>query len=311
MNAGKLALGVATFIPGVAAWNRRRLKSGGTDSARYCYSVWLRHLVMSADNGLCSRTPGSLAELGPGDSIGIGLAALLSGANRYVGLDVLPQASLENNRAVFEELVQLFRSRAPIPDDSEFPAVIPKLRSYAFPGVASCPDSARIDRIRTSICSPGGAGSMIRYTAPWSEADRIEPASVDMILSQAVMQHVDDLPGAYAAMRTWLAPGGWLSHSIDFGSHGLAREWNGHWAYKDWSWSLLRGKRPYLINRAPYSAHCQLLDACGFSVTFRQLSQGPAIERRRLAPRFRKLTDTDLTTPSAFLQATASPRSSS
>lgn len=42
--------GIVTFIPGMNQF--RAKKTGGTDSARYCYSVWLRHLIMAKSNGL-------------------------------------------------------------------------------------------------------------------------------------------------------------------------------------------------------------------------------------------------------------------
>ena len=77
--------GLATYVPGYEYLE----PTGGTSSARYCYSVWLRHLVMAYDSGLLQRPPATVAELGPGDSIGIGLAALLSGARKYHALDVV------------------------------------------------------------------------------------------------------------------------------------------------------------------------------------------------------------------------------
>ena len=283
----------------------RRVHTGGSDSARYCYSVWLRHLVMSFRNGLCARVPSSVAELGPGDSIGIGLAALLCGAERYYGLDVLPLANFERNLEVFEDLVALFRDRAPIPDDREFPGVKPKLSSYELPEPMRWADldERRIERIRRSIREPNAAGSMIRYVAPWWSAEAIESGSVQMIFSQAVLEHVDDLQTAYASMRAWLAPGGWLSHQIDFRCHNTAHEWNGHWTYGPLMWRLLRGRRRFLINRRPHSTHVQLLRAADFEIICDQIVTGPGIERRRLALQFAELSENDLTTSGAFLQA--------
>ena len=71
-----LVVGMATYIPGLRILTGRR--TGGTVSARYCYSVWLRHLSMLYQSAL-PTTFKTTAELGPGDSLGIGLAALLSG----------------------------------------------------------------------------------------------------------------------------------------------------------------------------------------------------------------------------------------
>lgn len=307
MKFGALARGLATYVPGIATLHRHVTYTGGTDSARYCYSVWLRHLVMSRRNGLCNRPPLRVAELGPGDSIGIGLAALLCGSDCYFGLDALPLANLRRNLGVFDQLAELFRARTDIPGDDEFPDVKPKLASYEFPsGLFDRPDEHRIRRIRRSIEEPLSAGSMIRYVAPWWNPEVIEHGGVDMIFSQAVLEHVDDLATAYSAMQGWLAAGGWLSHQIDFRSHGTAREWNGHWTYGDRTWRLLRGRRTFLINREPHSTHLRLLREAGFRIVCDETIDGAAVDRRRLAPRFASMSEADLTTSGAFVQAKAS-----
>src|SRR5215831_6082304 len=118
------AAGLASFLPGASRFTNRA--SGGTESARYCYSVWLRHLVQAHESGL-PTDPKCVAELGPGDSLGIGLAAVLCGADRYIALDAKAHANTERNLKVFDGLVRLFHDRAPIPDDSEWPLTQPKL----------------------------------------------------------------------------------------------------------------------------------------------------------------------------------------
>ncbi len=307
MKIGPFARGIATYVPGISRLQQLNMRTGGTDSGRYCYSVWLRHLAMAFRHGRCVQPPRRVAELGPGDSIGIGLAALLSGADRYFGLDAVPLAPFTRNLAVFDELVDLFRSCTPVPDDSELPSVRPKLDSYEFPPAIAVPDDARIERIRRSSCDPTCSESMIRYVAPWWSPEVIERGGVDMIFSQAALEHVDDLTAAYAAMRAWLAPHGWLSHQVDFRCHGTAREWNGHWTYGDRAWRMIRGRRSFLINREPHSAHVKLMRESGFEVTWEQLAHGAPLERRRLAPRFAHLTDADLSTSGAYVQARLAP----
>src|SRR5215831_2336575 len=120
MKVKELVHGVVTLIPGM---NQFRAKgTSGTDSARCCYSVWLRHLVMAFNNGL-NFNPSVVAELGPGDSLGIGIAALISGAAKYFAFDVVEHANLERNLRIFDDLVTLFESRADIPGRDEFPEV--------------------------------------------------------------------------------------------------------------------------------------------------------------------------------------------
>jgi hypothetical protein len=57
-----------------------------------------------------------VAELGPGESLGVGLCALLSGADHYVGLDVIAHSYPERNQLVLNDLIKLFQSRASNPD---------------------------------------------------------------------------------------------------------------------------------------------------------------------------------------------------
>ena len=312
LKIGQLLYGIATFIPGVAAVFGRG--GGDTSSARYCYSVWLRHLVVAAANGF-PVPPRVVAELGPGDSLGLGLSTLLSGADRYHAFDVVQHAQVKRNLAVLEELIALFKARADIPGPAEFPEVVPLLPSYSFPHhvlgeehLQAALADERLDRIRQSIRNQNDPGSMIDYRTRWFDDQAIERESIDMLISQAVLEHVDELSSSYRAMRLWIKPDGLLSHTIDFRSHSTARIWNGHWRYSDAVWKLIRGRRSYLLNREPYSTHLRLLAENGFTVVGSQTTEGAAeTARAQLAPRFGHLTDQDLTTALAVIQATTRP----
>ena len=307
-----LAAGTATFLPFVLRYACRG--TGGTASARYCYSVWMRHLVKAHASGYTLGGRGqTIAELGPGDSLGIGLAAMLSGFDRYFALDVKKHANAEGNLAVFRELLELFEVRAPIPGDEEFPLVFPRLNSYSFPhGILTeevlygTLDARRVDAIAEAI--PGAAkgqqsAARIDYIAPWSEMNFAHRESVDFAFSQAVLEHVDDTTTAYRALYHCLRPGGFMSHTIDYESHGLTRDWFGHWTIGDLSWRFVRGARPYLINRLPHSAHVHAIEGAGFRMVRDEARQAVAPPRARLAKRFARLSDRDLETCGAYVQA--------
>lgn len=308
-----LLSGLSTFIPGTRFLRSRR--TGGTDSARYCYTVWMRHLLMAHGNGLCASVPRVVAELGPGDSIGIGLAALLSGAECYYGFDVVEYASAGNNRKVFEELVALFRNRQAIPDGAEFPLVGPHLENRSFPGriltekhLAACLDEERLNAIRESIANVHGDGSLIRYLAPWRGAQVIRRGSVDMVYSQSVLQYVEDLRETYRTLHQWLHPEGFMSHLIDFKwDSAPADMWNRHWTYSDLSWKLIRGKHPAYHTRHPCSTHRQMVEEEGFQLVLERVNETPSrITPRQLARRFAGMTEKDLHTSGAYLLATKS-----
>ena len=307
----RLLRGVATYIPRLG---REAVECDeGTVSARYCYTVWMRHMVLAAELGLPSQ-PAVVAELGPGDSVGTGLAALLSGVGLYYALDVVRYAKMETNRKVLEELINLYDARAPIPDEAEFPKVEPRLKSYAFPHHILTPErlrdslhGPRLDAIRRAVVSSEDVPAddlCIRYFAPWSDSTIIQPESVDMIYGQAVLEHVDDLAHVYRVLHSWLKPGGFMSQVIDFKCHGTADQWNGHWTYPNWAWRLIRGKRTYLINRQPHSVHSGLIRALQFEVVrdapCRRASE---ITRDKLAAPFLGMSDDDLETASAHIVA--------
>lgn len=71
---------------------------------------------MAHKSGL-STQPAVVAELGPGDSLGVGLAALISVASQYFALDVKAHASDHRNLEVFDELANLFARQENVPDE--------------------------------------------------------------------------------------------------------------------------------------------------------------------------------------------------
>jgi SAM-dependent methyltransferase len=271
--------------------------------------VFLCHLVSIHAAGTPARLR-TVAELGPGDSLGVGLAALIAGAGRYFACDIRPFATRARNLEIFDELAAMFAARAPVPDEREIPAIEPALSTTAFPDhilteaeLAGALDRGRLAALRASIeREPGAPNSAVSYVAPWSDGSLIPEGSVDWIFSQAVMEHVDDIALAYRCCFRWLRPGGVMSHQIDFRSHGLAAAWDGHRAYSDAVWRLVRGARPYLINRLPLSEHQRILQEAGFEAVAQScVASVPTLARRRLARPFRTWSDQDLATSSAFL----------
>ena len=286
--------------------------TGGTVSTQYCYSVYLRHLVMAAQHGLATD-PRAVVELGPGDSLGIGLMALLTGAEQYYALDAVRHASTETNLVIFDELAKLLTDRTPIPSGGEYAEILPELGDYSFPTQilsetrltqTLTPD--RLSRLRHALAGDLTTGP-IRYIAPMGRMHEIPVDSVDLILSQAVMEHVDQLEETYAECFRCLKPGGYMSHQIDLRCHDTAPEWNGHWKYSNLTWRLMRGNRPWFINRQPYSMHIELVKQCGFSLRAQITQPGNyGISRKQLAKGFKELSESDLLTTGVLILASKS-----
>jgi len=305
----ELLRGLISCLPGCDAPIFTR--TGGTNSARYCYSVWLRHLVIAKKSGAFFEVPKIVAELGPGDSLGMGLCTLLSGAEKYYAFDVVKYANPSKNLAIFEELIELFKNKSSIPDNKEFPLVKPYLDDYFFPIeilnndlLKTTLSEKRLNNIRESIKNPEGANSIITYQVPWNDSSVIRKNSVDMIFSQATLEHVDDIENTYTVMHKWLNPNGFMSHQIDLKCHGTSSQWNGHWTYSDLMWKIIRGRRQWLLNRFPCSEHIRLLEQNNFNITCIKKIKSPSkIRKELLNNKFKNISAEDLKTSGLFFIA--------
>jgi len=157
------------------------------------------------------------------------------------------------------ELVALLLNRKDIPNEEEFPRVHPNLKSYNFPLKIITKDritdnlyDRRIKQIKDNLLLHENLHkeiSLINYFCPWWDSSIIGKESVDMIYSQAVLEHVNDLNNTYEAMYRWLKHGGVMSHQIDFKSHAIFKKWNSHWTYSDFEWKLIKREKTYLIKQ--------------------------------------------------------------
>ena len=308
MSSVAILKGALTFVPGLYGLLTKG-RTGGTDSASYCYGVWLKHLSFLFQNGM-NRMPECIAELGPGDSIGVGLAALLSGVTKYYALDVVRFANPERNLAVFDELVELFTARAGRPRKG-WPDFDHLLDSHLFPSsvltnslLRDSLSPARVQRIRKALSNPSveGPPDVIEYLVPWNSHAHLSRGTIDLIVSHSVLEHVTDLEATYRDLAGYLRPGGWMSHQIDFRSHGIDKLWNGYWSYSDIMWSVVLGRRPFLINRQPCSKHIELMRKHFDIVYARQHKRHDGISRARLAASWQHLSDDDLSCAGLFVQ---------
>lgn len=276
----------------------------GTANADFAYSQFLRFVILTAKTTAWRQFPKVVAEIGPGSSFAFGICALLAGAQRYYALDVIEQTSSARNLAILDELVALFKARAPVPNDGWNARIFPFVGDTEFPE-ALMPrldemlSEARIAQIRASL---SGTGDMIRSYAPWTDHEQAVDRLPDWIVSNSVMEHVDDLDHAYQAFKRWSGPATIMSHLIDYSAHGIAPEWNGHWGASDLGWTITRGKRHYLINRTPHSAHMKLHAAAGFTILAEdKLRRVDGLIREDFSAPFSAMSQADAGTHLAFL----------
>lgn len=259
--------------------------------------------------------PKVVAELGPGLSLGAGLAALICGAERYIALDVARFAPLAEVLPVFDRLVVLFLGRQRPNNASGFPAYAHSLDAAGFPSdalpeeyMAEMLHGTRISRLRGDlqafVQSGGQESAHIVFRAPWRVEDVLPEGEIDFLFSHSVLQHVTSVRAIWQKIGALLRAGGVCSHQINFDSHGTAAAWNGHWACSEALWRIALGRKTFLINREPLSTHVTAAKAGGHlmeaALTF---CDHNGLSRLALAPRWRELVDEDVLTRGAFLVA--------
>lgn len=102
----------------------------------------------------------------------------------------------------------------------------------------------------------------------------IQKNSIDLILSNAVMEHVINLKEYYLTMFKWLKPGGYASHVIDYRAHEFSDNWYEHFYLNNTLCKFLMHGRMYPINRYPYSFHIKTLKEIGFEIILTEKNYG-------------------------------------
>lgn len=302
--------GIVSMIPG----SQYLMKLRGTRDtipASYYYGIWLKHLTLAWKNGY-KKIPRKVVEFGPGECFGVGLAAVLSGANEYYGLDVLPYSNVSTNLRILEEMVELFRKRAPRPIKG-WPDFDDCLNDSLFPDhilnddlLSETLQERRIQEIENAIKNPTTYRSeiTIKYIVPWMANEELEKETIDFCYSHSVLEYVENLDFLFEKIHGLLLPGAVMSHQVDLSAHNLSNLWNGHRGFSEFSWSILRGGRPYFLTRNPYSIYKKKIEEHSFDIIcdLPHVRAG-GIKREVVAERWKRLSDSDLNTAGLFIQA--------
>jgi SAM-dependent methyltransferase len=306
--------GALSYVPGAMPLYRRFAFRPNPAPAALSYGIWLKHLALS-QACRAQAVPRIVAELGPGLSLGAGLAALICGAQRYIALDAVRFAPMAQVLPIFERLVELFMRRVRPENANGFPSYESLLDGAGFPAqvlpeahmkIMLAPE--RIAKLRqdvqTFVDSGGQPSAHITYLAPWQLTQVPQRGEIDFLFSHTVLQHVLSPAVVWQDIGELLCPGGVCSHQISFDSQGTSAIWNGHWAYPEALWRIALGRKAFLINREPLSRHLSAAQRSGLTpVAAMRLQDDTGIRRAALAGKWRDLDDHDLTTRGALLVA--------
>ena len=278
-------------------------------------AVWLRHVRMCEQAGVVPK-PGTFLEVGPGDSVGTGMCALLSGFEQYIAVDVIDHVQWDVSADHITALAKVFRERSPLPADDAIEGVLPPLNDRSIPdpwpwsSLSLVDDSEilrRVSAIRDSVSSKGSSG-VLSFRSPWSRT-MVEASSVDWVFSHVALQDMaatDQEPVLQEALGTfhsWMRPGALMTHQIDLSCPG-GHPWNHHWAWSKLDWKLIRGKRPYYVNGLPLSRYMELMGDLGFDTRVVHTLEVPGLTSEQVAESHKRLPGGDYSAASAFIIAT-------
>jgi hypothetical protein len=246
--------------------------TGGSDNSKYCYSVWLRHLNL-INQSTKPLNKEKFLEIGPGDSLGVTFCAYLSGFNQCSAIEVVDHLQKNSLNEIARSLIEYYEAQQEIPGNLDFPNLAPKIKDHSFNKEKYIQnDFAERQSNLLKWCdgfSKKRQHKPIEYkVAPWLNQTSLFK-DLDLILAQSVFQYLNT-EEALNTIRPWLKTGGLISTQIDYSSHGLTIDFNGHWAIPEIVWKLIKGKRPFFLNRKTHSETKETIEKCGFKIIYSQ-----------------------------------------
>lgn len=187
------------------------------DVARYfvtCVDDYAAQLKLDAPGFDAFLAGRNVLEYGPGDVLGVALLLYARGAARVTCVDRFPLERISaTNAAVYRRLIELL----------DGPARERACRAFREPGR---PESGFVaDAVCYSVTKDGLAA---------------QPGAFDLVLSRAVLEHVNRLESTIDDIAAALRPGGISIHCVDLRSHGLdRRQVLDFLTWSDWAYALM------------------------------------------------------------------------
>ncbi len=256
------------------------------DEASYPLTVFHQHLT--ALEPLRGNLLGAdVLEIGPGSNLGVGLLALLAGANSATCID---SAALARKERLVDLYLALVKTAATYPETYLVaPALLERARQD--------PEGLARELL-----------GRVSYRAPLDFAKNTLPAaSLDVICSHTCFEHFADPAGVIAQIARLLRPGGVTSHQIDLRDHRDFDHPLEFLTYNETLWRLANSNHPQAVRTRWRAAQYRAaFEKYGLEVVYLEVTHKMAVTeemRRRFARRFRQMDLADLGILSLLLVA--------
>ena len=268
-------------------------RTKGNSEPAYPVHILNRNLhILESYLDLSNRHNFSVAEIGPGDSLTIGILMLLSGFGRYSAFDAYTYATIDSSFDYALASLEYLKSHT----NSSF--VYPQRNLKAYDSTVSKYLTPLKDiSINPSLVKE--TKSKLSYFSPYSFF-QLSNSRFHIIFSQACLEHISDINSFFEATYNSLLPGGIFLTQIDFKSHGRSLLWNGHYRYSEKQLLSINSKKAFRwINGLPPSYYLKLAQQVGFTVVYQNThTEHSLFTSDSVHSRYRPFDNTDLTTSS-------------
>jgi SAM-dependent methyltransferase len=240
-------------------------RHGRMDSGQYAIQVFDKH---AANSGFAGCLAGlTVLELGPGDGVATAAIAKAHGARAIlVDAGSFAATAVHPYRALCAELSR---------------------RGLAPPELSGA----------TTLDDVLAACEATYLTAGLESLRQIESGSVDLMFSQAVLEHIrrHEFLDSMRECRRILKPGGICSHRVDLKDHLGGGLNNLRFSERVWE-SQFFSRSGFYTNRLRFSEMLAMFRSAGFVPEVTEVNRWTQlpIERRRLSPPFRVLGEDEL-----------------
>jgi SAM-dependent methyltransferase len=195
-------------------------------------------------NGKIDLKDKVVLEIGPGNSLAIGLLFLGYGAKKVFLVDRFKHLFWDEHDIVYHKKVleQI------------------KEKDFHFSSVAS---EAIVSMTNHSIDLDN---NKLEYRFGDAANLPLDNCSVDMVFSNAVLEHVHDVRKAISEMGRVTKPDGFGIHEIDLRDHFFQATPLRLLRYPDWLWNLMTWNRPGYTNRFLLTDYLEIFKASGFLI---------------------------------------------
>lgn len=196
---------IARFSPSIYVkitqqTGRGRAKESHEETADYffrCFSDYFQQIGVSKTEYCSFLKNKAILEYGPGDTLGVALLLYAYGAKSIHCIDRFPlSGDSAKSPDIYNALLRLL-------DKKTY-----KRASNVFIETGNPRSGFKPELISYSIKKNGLSGDIRKY---------------DLIISRAVLEHVNDIESTILDIRNALKPGGISIHKVDLKSHGLDR----------------------------------------------------------------------------------------